>query len=250
MREGHHEGDGADHCRRSRAGVRAAGIRFPGDRRPLLQRRDRPPAGPRLAGRGAHARPRVQRYRADDKAGAVDAFFRGVFGSDYRGALEEGLPGAFEQAVAHADAFFSQELPALQQWSFTPEEAPRITQPVLAVLGENTAPTFPERRALLLSWLPNGESPPRSRRASSPAGRPGSSRSGRSQAAGRASPPAWSRRRPGSSRRSPTRAPAPPAAASSRANRGSSFPSAASGPRARSCPRVCPNRAPGSRFCG
>jgi pimeloyl-ACP methyl ester carboxylesterase len=101
--------------------------------------------------------PAVQRYRAVDKAGAVDTFLQGVFGSGYRPRLEQGLPGAFEQAVADADAFFGQELPALQQWSFAQEDASRITQPVLVVLGENTAPTFPERRELLLSWLPNVE---------------------------------------------------------------------------------------------
>jgi len=101
--------------------------------------------------------PAVQHHRAGDKAGAVDTFARGVFGSDYRGPLERGLPGVFEQAVADADAFFAQELPALQRWSFTQEDASRITQPVLAVLGENTAPTFPERLELLLSWLPNVE---------------------------------------------------------------------------------------------
>lgn len=101
--------------------------------------------------------PAIQRYRAGDTAGAVDTFARGVFGPDYRDPLERGLPGAFEQAVADADAFFGQELPALQQWSFTQEDASRITQPTLAVLGENTAPTFPERLQLLVSWLPNVE---------------------------------------------------------------------------------------------
>lgn len=101
--------------------------------------------------------PAVQRHRAGDKAGAVDAFAGGVFGSDYRDPLERGLPGVLEQAVADADAFFGQELPALQQWSFTQEDASRITQPVLAVLGENTVPTFPERMELLASWLPNVE---------------------------------------------------------------------------------------------
>ena len=101
--------------------------------------------------------PAVERYRAGDKTGAVDTFFRGVFGSDYRGPLEQGLPGAFEQAVADADAFFAQELPALQQWSFTQEDASRITQRTLAIRGENTAATFPERLQLLVSWLPNVE---------------------------------------------------------------------------------------------
>jgi pimeloyl-ACP methyl ester carboxylesterase len=101
--------------------------------------------------------PAIQRYRAGDKATAVDTFAQGVFGPDYRAPLDQGLPGAFEQAVADADSFFGQELPALQQWSFTQEDAQRVRQPVLAVSGENTAPTFPERLELLVSWLPNVE---------------------------------------------------------------------------------------------
>jgi pimeloyl-ACP methyl ester carboxylesterase len=101
--------------------------------------------------------PAVQSYRAGDKPGAVDTWARGVFGSDYRGLLERGVPGAFEQAIADADAFFAQELPALQQWSFTQEDARRIIQPTLTLLGKNTAPTFPERLQLLASWLPNVE---------------------------------------------------------------------------------------------
>jgi pimeloyl-ACP methyl ester carboxylesterase len=101
--------------------------------------------------------PAVRRYRIGDKAGAVDTFFRGVFGSDYRPALDRGLPGAFEHAVADADAFFLQELPALQRWTFTREAASRIMQPALLVQGEHSAPTFPERREVLLSWLPNAQ---------------------------------------------------------------------------------------------
>ena len=102
--------------------------------------------------------PAVGCYRAGDREGAVDTFLRGVFGPDYRDPLEQGLPGAFEQAIADADAFFAQELPALwQHWSFTAEDARRITQPVLAVVGENSARTFPERRELLTSWLPHVE---------------------------------------------------------------------------------------------
>jgi pimeloyl-ACP methyl ester carboxylesterase len=104
-----------------------------------------------------YIQPAVGRYRAGDTAAAVDTFFRGVFGEGYGPALEKGLPGAFEQAVAEADAFFGQELPALQQWAFTEDDARRITQPVLLVLGESSTPTFPERRALLLAWLPNAE---------------------------------------------------------------------------------------------
>jgi pimeloyl-ACP methyl ester carboxylesterase len=102
--------------------------------------------------------PAIERYRAGDREAAVDIFLRGVFGPDYRTPLERGLPGAFDQAVADADAFFTQELPALwQSWSFTEEDARHITQPVLLVVGENSARTFPERREVLLSWLPNVE---------------------------------------------------------------------------------------------
>jgi pimeloyl-ACP methyl ester carboxylesterase len=101
--------------------------------------------------------PAVRRYRGGDMEGAVDTFLRGVFGSNYRDPLERGLPGAFDQAVSDADAFFGQELPALQRWAFTQADARRVTQPVLAVVGENSARTFPERRELLLAWLPNVE---------------------------------------------------------------------------------------------
>jgi hypothetical protein len=112
--------------------------------------------------------PAVDRYRAGDKERAVDTFFRGVFGSDYRDSLEPWLPGALDQAISDADAFLTQELPALQQWSFTEEDAKRIPQPVLAVAGEKSSSTFPERRELLLSWLPNADpSNYRARRTSS-----------------------------------------------------------------------------------
>ena len=99
----------------------------------------------------------VQRYRAGDPAGAVDTFFRGVFGPGYRPALDHGMPGAFDQAVADAGAFFTQEMPALQQWPFTEDDARRIQQPALAVLGTASPPMFAERQKLLLQWLPNAE---------------------------------------------------------------------------------------------
>ncbi len=104
--------------------------------------------------------PTFQRYGAGDKAGAVDAWMRGVCGPDYHDELERALPGAYDQAVADADTFLGQELPAVREWSFGREDASRITQPVLAVLGEKTgevAATFGERRKLLLDWLPNAE---------------------------------------------------------------------------------------------
>ena len=101
--------------------------------------------------------PAFQRYRAGDKAEAVDIFFSGVFGPGYRAAIDHGLPGAFEQAVADADAFFTQEIPAIQQWPFTEDDARRIRQPALAVRGTASPAIFAERHKLLLHWLPNAE---------------------------------------------------------------------------------------------
>src|SRR5687768_14410322 len=45
------------------------------------------------------AQPAIQRYRAGDTTAAVDTFLGGVFGTNYRPALDRGLPGAFQQAV-------------------------------------------------------------------------------------------------------------------------------------------------------
>jgi pimeloyl-ACP methyl ester carboxylesterase len=108
----------------------------------------------------AFVRTAVQLYRAGDKAGAVNTFLRGVCGPGYRPVLDQALPDAFDQHVADSDTFFAQELPALQQWSFTREDARRITQPVLAVIGAKSQEVdgiWVERQELLLSWLPNVE---------------------------------------------------------------------------------------------
>jgi pimeloyl-ACP methyl ester carboxylesterase len=102
--------------------------------------------------------PALERYGAGDKPGAVDTWMRGVCGPDYRAALEQALPDAFDQAVTDADTFFGQELPAVMRWSFGRAEAAQIAQPALAVSGEHSIPVFRERRDLLLAWLPNVES--------------------------------------------------------------------------------------------
>jgi 3-oxoadipate enol-lactonase len=102
----------------------------------------------------------VQLYSTGDKAGAIDTFLRGVCGPDYRPMLDRALPGAFDQHVADAETFFTGELPALRHWSFTREDAGRIIQPVLAVIGAKSLeqdPIWGERQLLLLSWLPNVE---------------------------------------------------------------------------------------------
>lgn len=99
------------------------------------------------------------RYRQGDKTGAIDAFMRAVAGPDYRADLDRALPGAFDQAVADADTFLGQELPALQAWSFTAADAGRIRQPVLSVIGEKNVDVlvWKERNEMILAWLPNAQ---------------------------------------------------------------------------------------------
>jgi pimeloyl-ACP methyl ester carboxylesterase len=102
----------------------------------------------------------VQLFRGGDKSGAVDTFLRGTCGPGYRTTLDQVLPHAFAQHVADAETFFEQELPALQQWSFRQEDARRIIQPALAVVGARSLeldPIWGERHQLLLDWLPNVE---------------------------------------------------------------------------------------------
>ena len=99
----------------------------------------------------------MQNYKAGNKSEAVDLWMRGVCSSDYRASLDKAVPEAFDQAVGGADTFFGQEMPAIREWTLTKEEASRIKQPILAVLGEKSIPTFRERRDLILSLFSNIE---------------------------------------------------------------------------------------------
>ncbi len=104
----------------------------------------------------------VPMYESGDRAGAVDSFLREVCGKDYRRSVETRLPGAMEQAAADADAFFTGEFPAIAEWLFAKEDAARITQPVLSVLGANTdaaigLPTYSEIHERVLEWFPNAK---------------------------------------------------------------------------------------------
>ena len=97
-------------------------------------------------------------YQAGDRAAAVETFLRGTCGPRAKAVLEDTIPDAVNRAVADSGTFFGHELPALRKWPFGPDEARRITQPVLAVLGEASDSRFHERHEIVLAWLPHAES--------------------------------------------------------------------------------------------
>jgi 3-oxoadipate enol-lactonase len=104
----------------------------------------------------------IGQYRSGEHRRAVDTWMRGVCGPDYRVALDRELPDALDQAVVDADTFFARELPALREWPFGPDDAARVTQPALVVLGGRSNEvnvTFAQRNELLLTWLPNAVLP-------------------------------------------------------------------------------------------
>lgn len=99
----------------------------------------------------------LELHRGGHTADAVDVFLEATCGPGARATLADTVPDALEQALADADVFFGQELPALRQWRFGADEATRVKQPVLAVLGERSDVRFHQRQQLLREWLPDVE---------------------------------------------------------------------------------------------
>jgi pimeloyl-ACP methyl ester carboxylesterase len=113
------------------------------------------PSGPTF---GEGLAPIIGMYERGEKVEALDGFLTAVVGTEYRQVIDTVLPpGAFDLAIADLDTFFQVELPALQTWCFTQADAQRIRQPVISVLGSDTAPIFRETHKLLMQWLPHTE---------------------------------------------------------------------------------------------
>jgi pimeloyl-ACP methyl ester carboxylesterase len=97
-------------------------------------------------------------YESGDRPGAIETFSVLVMGEGCAEAIDRNLaPGWFEQAVSDSDTFFQVEVPALGEWMFGADEAGRITQPVLSVVGENSAQFFREGHELLQQLFPQAE---------------------------------------------------------------------------------------------
>ena len=103
----------------------------------------------------AASAPLMELYRTRGPAMAAEQFLGVVLGEDARSLLDRFLPGAFDEAVANADQFFQVELPATARWSFGPDDAGLIDQPILNVVGTETVPRFVESAAMVQSLFPH-----------------------------------------------------------------------------------------------
>jgi pimeloyl-ACP methyl ester carboxylesterase len=115
------------------------------------------PSGPLFAEATGPAR---RLYEAGDKEGATDGFLRAALGPAYRSLLDERVPGGFAHVVANADAHFAATPTPSGPWRFSRADAGRIGQPVLAVLGGESAKDWvgwPEVHARVQEWLPQAE---------------------------------------------------------------------------------------------
>ena len=105
-------------------------------------------------------REEATRLLRSQRLDTADRLLQWAIGSDYRGWLDRIIPGAYAQILADADTVFAVESPSLGEWRFTREDARRITQPVLAVLGAESGTDWagwPEVQARVREWLPQSE---------------------------------------------------------------------------------------------
>ena len=97
-------------------------------------------------------------YESGDKRGALLAFLETRAGQAFRGVLDWlTTTGEFDQAVRDADTFLKVEMPAAFAWDFTPDDARRITQPVLSILGVHSPDRARRVHEILTQWVPQTE---------------------------------------------------------------------------------------------
>ncbi|HKY13426.1 MAG TPA: alpha/beta hydrolase [Microthrixaceae bacterium] len=103
------------------------------------------------------AAPVFDTYARGEHEEALAMFLSAVSGLDWhtcRNVLDERVPGSVQQAVRDVDTFFGVELPGLTEWTFGPDQATAIDQPVLSVLGGETGTLWIEVAEFLRSSLP------------------------------------------------------------------------------------------------
>jgi pimeloyl-ACP methyl ester carboxylesterase len=106
------------------------------------------------------AGPPMEAYGSGEKEVAMAGFISLASGLEWetaRAVIDDYVGGSVAQAIKDADTFCGVDLPALSAWEFGSEDAAAVSQPVLSVLGTDSARLFVDGAALLRSWLPRVE---------------------------------------------------------------------------------------------
>jgi pimeloyl-ACP methyl ester carboxylesterase len=116
-----------------------------------------PPKTTEGTGRFEVFEPLIAQHRSGDANGAVDAFMALVGGPDWRTEVQRTVPGGPEQAETDAATFFEVELPALGAWTFNADQARRLSQPVLYIVGSESGPHFDRAKEAFQSTVTQTE---------------------------------------------------------------------------------------------
>jgi pimeloyl-ACP methyl ester carboxylesterase len=103
------------------------------------------------------AGPALAAYGSGDREGAIMSFLTMACSLDWAACqrvIEKQIPGGVARALQDSENFFGSYLPALSSWQFGAEQAAKITQPILSVLGQQTEPLFVDSDKQLRSWFP------------------------------------------------------------------------------------------------
>lgn len=97
-------------------------------------------------------------YQEGNSEQSIDIFLKWINGENWEKNIEELIPGASTRAKQAAKLFYEIEIPALGEWAFDKDEASRIIQPVLYLMGSLSVPGIVESKPYLQSWMPQLES--------------------------------------------------------------------------------------------
>jgi len=91
-------------------------------------------------------------YTSGDKLGAMAAFSTASYGTEWR-TLAARVPGGPAQVDRDVDTVFQSEAPAMTKWRFGPEEAARLTQPMIYLTGGGRHGASRERMQMWIAGM-------------------------------------------------------------------------------------------------
>lgn len=101
--------------------------------------------------------PILETYRSGEAAQAIDQWMAVVNCGNWRSAVAKTVPGGAEQADGDAATFFEVDFPAFRDWRFDADQASRIHQPILCLMGSESGPMIEAGKRHLESLFPKAE---------------------------------------------------------------------------------------------